>query len=74
LHNWVKPIVTVEIPIVNNAATSKFVLFYLHSVQKKAEPRGRDKNAMEKVLRIAVAIDPSELGKNCGNTKTAALA
>ncbi|WP_340696514.1 hypothetical protein [Flavobacterium gyeonganense] len=45
-------------------------------MSKKADPNGRDKNAMEKVAKDSkVAMVASEPGKNnCGKTNTAALA
>ena len=68
---------TVEIPIVNKAATKvAFRPILSPKCPKTAEPIGLAKNAIEKVAKDSmVEVVGSEPGKNnCGKTKTAALA
>ncbi len=71
------PIVTVDTPMVNSAATS-VVLRPTRSPKwpKTAEPIGRARNAIAKVARDASVADAgSEAGKNSfGKTSTAAVA
>ncbi len=68
---------TVEIPMVNKAATKvTFRPTLSPKCPKKAEPNGLDKKAMEKVAKDSkVELVLSAPGKNnCGKTNTAALA
>lgn len=71
------PIATVEIPIVNNAATRvAFRPTRSPKCPNNADPTGRAKNAMANVANdSSIAADGSDFGKNnFGNTSTAAFA